>query len=176
MRASVLITPASKLPRTEVLGMPSDHSYLELSDQNRDRFWSKANKTDGCWFWTSATIPNGYGVFMLNGKTVYAHRVAFVSEYGKISSSLVVDHICRNRNCVNPSHLRQISRGKNVSIGKFPLRDKTHCDHGHPLSGDNVRRTGRNIRVCKQCHKRRNKEYKKRLEQRAIDTVMEALR
>lgn len=144
--------------------MPTDQSYLILSTEGESRrFWSKVEKTDDCWNWISAITKNGYALFMLRGRSVYSHRVSFLESHGSVSDTLVIDHLCRNRKCVNPSHMREITRGENVRIGRFVQREKTHCDHGHPLSGDNVARRGRNMRVCKLCHSRRNKEYRARL-------------
>lgn len=134
---------------------------LELrTDDERCRFWSKVDKSDTCWGWTSAILKNGYGVFMLHGNTVYAHRVAFLDARGKFSPNLVIDHTCRNRRCVNPDHLRELERGENVRIGISYGSTLTHCSQGHPFSGT-VGKT-RRFRICKICHARRNKEYQAR--------------
>lgn len=157
MRASVLITPAFKPPRMEVLRMPTDPSYLELRcEEESSRFWAKVRKDpDGCWIWTSAVIKNGYGVFMLRKQTVYAHRISFFAAHQGISLDLVVDHMCRNRLCVNPDHLRQLTRGENVRIGMPHNRAKTHCRFGHLLG---VPIKGR--RICKICHNEVNRRYR----------------
>jgi len=150
--------------------MSQDQSYLQLiSESEQKRFWSKVDKTDGCWFWKAATLQNGYGVFNLRGTIAYAHRIAYLAAKGTISETLVVDHICRTRNCVNPNHMREITRGENVSIGRNALREKTHCVNGHPFSGHNMCRVGRRqYRACRICHQRRNEEYRRRLRQREL--------
>lgn len=70
------------------------------------RFWSKVEKTDECWNWVAAKNEMGYGVFGRNGKTEKAHRVAYSWSNGPIRPSEWLDHKCRNKSCVRPSHLR----------------------------------------------------------------------
>lgn len=71
-----------------------------------ERFWSKVNKTDGCWLWTAAICKsNGYGKFGFNGKTPDAHRFAWQLVHGEIPDGLHVLHTCDVKLCVNPDHL-----------------------------------------------------------------------
>jgi hypothetical protein len=70
------------------------------------RFWSKVNKTDGCWLWTAGKFATGYGSFSLNHhKTIKAHRFSYALAYGPIPDSLFVCHRCDVRACVRPDHL-----------------------------------------------------------------------
>jgi hypothetical protein len=71
-----------------------------------ERFWSRVDKTDGCWNWTAGKNNMGYGAFCLNGKTEKAHRVSYAWANGNIPEGEWIDHICRNPACVRPSHLR----------------------------------------------------------------------
>ena len=125
-----------------------------------ERFWMKVNKTATCWLWTAATKGGGYGSFFFNGKHAYAHRVSYSFSKGEIPSNLQLDHLCRVRRCVNPDHLEAVTQKENLLRGTgAPARNarKTHCKHGHPLSGDNLYIYPNGDRRCCTCHRRENK-------------------
>jgi hypothetical protein len=122
-----------------------------------DRFWAKVDKSGECWRWTSA-IANGtgYGQFHYRGKTRLAHRLVYLEAIGPIPDGMELDHLCRNRWCVNPAHLQAVTHSENVRRGLSvpPLsvinRAKIVCKRGHPLAGENVRiyRGRRHCRIC----------------------------
>lgn len=91
-----------------------------------ERFWSRIveGEVDDCWLWPN---PNkrGYGLFGLQntGKTVYAHRYAWQDSRGPLEAGKVIDHMCRQRSCVNPAHLQQVSQGENLQ--NMSLTDPT---------------------------------------------------
>ena len=71
-----------------------------------------------CWNWTAAIFKGlGYGKFNFNGKTCYAHRVSYELHVGEIPSGLQIDHLCRNRKCVNPDHLEPVTHIENIRRG-----------------------------------------------------------
>ena len=127
-----------------------------------DRFWSKVAISEiGCWEWQGCQTSAGYGQLSQNRQShaLYAHRFAY--EYfnnTSIPKDLEVDHLCRNRNCVNPDHLELVSHQENIlrGIGIIAMNArKTHCPQGHPYDKKNTyfRPSHPNYRECRQCHK-----------------------
>ena len=124
------------------------------------RFWDKvAVMPDGCWDWTAYRNRDGYGQFAGEGNSL-AHRVSYAGLVAPIPNGLQIDHLCRNRSCVNPSHLEVVTLQENTRRGlKEEL--KTHCPQGHPYEGDNLylhSKTG-----WRQCHTCRREVKAKRL-------------
>lgn len=79
------------------------------------RFWAKVDKTETCWNWTAFKDPNGYGRFTIAaGDACPAHRFAFRISTGDIPEGMFIDHICRNKGCVRPEHLRIVTPAQNT--------------------------------------------------------------
>lgn len=76
-----------------------------------ERFWAKVNKTAACWEWTASKHSTGYGQF--SGNQNGAHRIAYTLCIDPIPEGMEVDHICHNRGCVNPAHLRLATHQEN---------------------------------------------------------------
>jgi hypothetical protein len=109
-----------------------------------------------CWEWLGSKPESrgGYGQLYLNGRTQLAHRVVFERFNGEVPADLTLDHLCRNRSCVNPDHLEPVSITENIRRGTPFKPKKTHCPSGHPYDEAN---TGvyRGERQCKACNRAR---------------------
>lgn len=120
-----------------------------------ERLMAKVDQSGDCWTWTAQRFPNGYASFWLNGRTVVAHRVAYTELVGPIPAGLDLDHLCRNRACVNPAHLEPVTRAENLRRA-VPFRRPTATDAclaGHPRTEENTyarkdRQGGRQCRPC----------------------------
>jgi hypothetical protein len=125
----------------------------------RERFFRQTRITDsGCVEWTGFLDRDGYGQFRPGGRDsskVRAHRWAYEHFIGAIPGGMVLDHLCRNRCCVNVDHLEVVTPRENWLRGNGPARinaDKTHCLNDHPLSGDNLILNG-GKRACRTCRR-----------------------
>jgi hypothetical protein len=113
----------------------------------------------GCWQWKSGVLPTGYGSVSMrhpNGgwQMKLAHRVSYELFVGPIPEGLTIDHLCRNRTCVNPAHLETVTFKENVLRGDGPTARRarqTTCMRGHPLEGANLRLTKEGWRNCRTC-------------------------
>ena len=116
------------------------------------RFWDKVDKHPGpCWVWNAAKNQNGYGLFGLgDGRVGKAHRFAYETLIGKIPTGLVLDHLCRNRACVNPAHLEAVTYQVNNA-----RKAVSHCIRGHEFTDENTaileRPEGGTKRACRAC-------------------------
>lgn len=131
-----------------------------LDEVSLERFKSKYEVSEeGCWVWKSPSKRTGYGGFF-HGKTVRAHRVAYKHYKGEIPRGLEIDHLCRNKACVNPDHLEAVTHTENVRRASVYLL--TTCKQGHELSPENTRIATSGQRVCKVCARGWNSAYKQR--------------
>ena len=104
------------------------------------RFWTKVNvdPVTGCWEWTAAISNGGYGVFSFDKRPQKAHRVAYLTLVGPIADNFQLDHLCRNRKCVNPSHLEPVSLAINVLRGLKGYELRGVCVNGHDITADDA--------------------------------------
>lgn len=131
-----------------------------------ERFWSKVRKTETCWIWLGGKNSDGYGYFFVNGKDLRAHRVMLQLVGRPIPTGMQIDHLCRNRRCVNPDHLEVVTHRENALRGQgrgAKNARRTHCVKGHEFTSINTwypakRRPA--LRVCRVCRKLRQREWR----------------
>jgi hypothetical protein len=110
-----------------------------------DRFWSKVNKTDGCWEWIAGRNKDGYGqIGKTHGDAVGAHRVAYELMVGPIPEGMCVLHRCDNPGCVNPDHLFLGTRADNTADMKAKGRARGPSFYG--ASNANAKLTEQDVR------------------------------
>jgi hypothetical protein len=113
----------------------------------------------GCWVWMGGGRTGGYGAFnerVPGGfKPTSAHRSAYRLFVGPIPEGLVLDHLCRNRRCVNPDHLEAVAQLVNIRRGFVGgSTSRTRCKNGHEFAGDNLVLSEKQ-QVCRTCRNAR---------------------
>ncbi len=120
-----------------------------------------------CWIWIASKDKWGYGRFRLKGRTALAHRVSWELKNGSLPDypSQELDHLCGNRECVNPDHLEAVSQKVNtLRSTSFSAVNagKTACKAGHFYSQGNTYIRPNGTRDCRACIRERVRAYKER--------------
>ena len=124
------------------------------------RFWPKvqlSSTPDGCWEWTGARTPAGYGNVFDGSRTEKAHRVAYMLTFGPIPADRELNHRCYVRHCVNPWHLEVVTHAENLQASRPALA--THCPRGHAYGS---RRGSHGRRECFDCRRIRATDRSRR--------------
>jgi hypothetical protein len=128
----------------------------------------------GCWNWQGRTNGRyGYTTDKPNGRhSISCHRAIYEIYFGEIPDGMVVDHKCDNPICCNPSHLQAVPQSENLrysnSLAGKNAR-KTHCIHGHRLSGNNLHILKTGARKCRACDAERQRN--RRLKAQEVENV-----
>lgn len=144
--------------------MITAHAIPTLDEATQARFWAKVEKKESCWNWTACRVQ-GYGQFSIGGTRYRVHRISLALAGVAVPEELTVDHLCRNRACINPEHLEVVTNKVNAlrGVGSPALNArKTHCIHGHELSGSNLHIGSDGYRECRACGRAAWHKYKVR--------------
>lgn len=131
-----------------------------------ERFWAKVQGGDvtTCWLWMGSTADRGYGGTFRpeeGAKSTRPHRWAYEHLIGPIPEGLEIDHLCRNRACVNPWHLEPVTAV--VNTARAHRYAPTHCPQGHEYTPENTYHPPNkpNSRQCRTCRRTRAQEVKR---------------
>lgn len=121
-----------------------------------ERFWAKVDKRtdEECWPWIAGKNSSGYGSFWNGSRSVCAHRFIYEATVGAVPEGLTLDHLCRNRACVNVAHMEPVTNRENVLRGEGLTARRaaqTHCVHGHPFDVTNTLKKNGIQRECRTC-------------------------
>lgn len=137
--------------------------------RQRNEFFARVRKTEKCWPWIGMINSAGYSFFFYKGFSLSSHQISYITTHKKmIPKGLCIDHICRNRKCVNPKHLRLLTNKENVLLGiglTAKNSRKKRCWRGHKFLPVKYR----GMRVCSKCRIMRRKLSQERAVKRKIN-------
>jgi hypothetical protein len=113
-----------------------------------------------CWEWLGSLV-NGYACARIEGVTRRVHVWTWEQENGPVPEGLELDHLCRVRRCIRPSHLEPVTRRENLLRSPLTLASanvaKTHCPQSHPYDEANTYVDQKGKRYCRTCQRDRDR-------------------
>lgn len=136
------------------------------AERFREHFAERVQRNGECAEWISSSPK--YPQVHIAGRTMRAHRVAYMAFVGPIPGGLVLDHLCMNTMCVNPDHLEPVTQSENAKRAVAALQGtgvgawdfKESCLRGHRMEGDNVHISRSGRRLCRACGRERNRRLR----------------
>lgn len=152
---------------TRAMSAMQVNAMVEASRFGQARFWRSVDQSageDACWPWKRPLDRDGYGQVHYLGSGFRAHRIAFCLSGLDIPEGHQIDHLCRNRACVNPKHLEPVLPRVNLIRGDR-VKKKTECKNGHAFTGaTRVYMVGDEVHTgnrCRICDADRRRKYQK---------------
>lgn len=142
----------------------------KLNNEQIGLFISRIQFSTGCWNWIGR-IERGYGTINICNDRFAAHRMSYeLFRRETIPLDMTIDHLCRNRVCVNPYHLEVVTLSENVKRASpyFFNNFKTHCINGHAFTKENTylregRTPGKYVRHCMECRRQKLRAFRQKI-------------